>query len=565
LKPVSMFSCLCDPDTGRVQDALDSKEAELRLKRARAAQLGKSVKWDEDPTDAISVTEFESKYLNMLQTGDLILFSSPNCYQLQRLSKSRWNHVGIVYRRDGKNLVKRDVEESATAENPSELLLLEAVEGPSPTDFEGERRAGVDLGDLQKRIHAFFNAPTVNGEERYIGIRRYEIQDEKDKEAELTPAQLKALDETFDRYKDCAFETDKSALVAAVVDTNSNKYKSKEDDSKLFSSELVAYALMNMGIMKTENDGGEIASEYSPADFGCDADGKDLPLTRGTYDIEIFVRGPKTKKLSAEDCERVKARDVSASAANEGLESIAGSVPHWDLVLDGFWTYVQFKAPLNILKLWVMAVATVFVTGISFGFLLVNAVTGFANMIHEFGEKEEISIGSWIAAFNLGEHLNFQTIITSFLICLCLCLTTFACYACFLVPFGIGFILAACLYVTVLLHLMYVPMLTVFKKQSIVETFTKAREYTSGTLLSFGRNAFFFVVTVFCLALLALPMHFGALIFFPMLLVNVSSAYRQIATSRNEGDRFLIRQLGALGDAVKDIEAGKAPKHKEIS
>lgn len=64
----------------------------------------------------------------------------------------------------------------------------------------------------------------------------------------------------------------------------------KEGKDSVFCSELVAYVYQGIGLLKTPDEGGLIANEYSPCDFGSERNR--LHLTSGVLEKEVMFGFP---------------------------------------------------------------------------------------------------------------------------------------------------------------------------------------------------------------------------------------------------------------------------------
>lgn len=170
-----------------------------------------------------------------LDTGDLVLFGgkSPLCRRIQRLTRSRWSHVGM--------LVRVEVLDA--------VLLWEANAGADMTDLDtGHQAGGVRLISFSDWIRRY-------GEE--IVVRRLVV--------ERTPAMLSALAAFRTEMRGRPYEERRGELVRSVYDGPFGTNQ-KEDLSSVFCSELVAATYQRMGLLPRS----PVSSEYTPKDFSTD-------------------------------------------------------------------------------------------------------------------------------------------------------------------------------------------------------------------------------------------------------------------------------------------------------
>jgi len=183
-----------------------------------------------------------------LRTGDIVLFSGKGGISewIKFGSFSRWSHVGLVVQVDEWDMA----------------LLWESTTLSSIADLEsGEKRQGVQLVPLSARIAAYDGEAAV----RHIKLP-------------LTDIQRNALRDFREAMKGRAYEASKMQLVRSLFDQFGPE--NVTDLSSLFCSEMVAEALMRMGLL----DPSLPSNEYTPKDLSMDAK---VPLA--THGPEVMI------------------------------------------------------------------------------------------------------------------------------------------------------------------------------------------------------------------------------------------------------------------------------------
>lgn len=186
-----------------------------------------------------------------LDTGDLVLFSGRGLVSatIKLFSRSRWSHVGMVYR-----VVEHDL-----------VLLWESTTLTKLKDLDtGTARQGVQLVPLQQRLLSYPGEVAVR---RLEGPRRAE--------------HLARLQAFRAEVRGRPYETSKLTLLRAALDLGTPLGENHGDLSSLFCSELVIEAYRRAGWAHSQEGGSGVPSdEWEPADF--DHDGTiDVALTSG--------------------------------------------------------------------------------------------------------------------------------------------------------------------------------------------------------------------------------------------------------------------------------------------
>lgn len=194
---------------------------------------------------------------NKMKTGDIILFSGKGniSHGIKLVTNSKWSHVGMVLRLPESKAVF--LWESTTLSN-----LKDAIDGRS--------KKGVQLVLLSERVKAY------QGE---ISVRHL-------KNFELDKIGYLKLMKFRERVKNRPYEKDKLELIKSAYEGPLGH--NEEDLSSLFSSELVAEAYQQIGLL-LEEPKGIPSNEYTPKDF---AEKKGLVLQKGAAlgkEVEIFI------------------------------------------------------------------------------------------------------------------------------------------------------------------------------------------------------------------------------------------------------------------------------------
>lgn len=176
-----------------------------------------------------------------LETGDLILFSTPTSKKTKRWSNSPWTHVAMVYRPSPENPCGPTHD---PPEPKSPILIMEAL---------GEvYRTGMCLNNPHLRLDDYMKRyPSA-----LIAVRKLNVK--------RTPEMLKALEATWAKYKDVPYEKISKEKQLPVLGA---ACCFKPNDTSLFCSELIAYMYIGMGLLKPFEHGGKSPNRYAPSDF----------------------------------------------------------------------------------------------------------------------------------------------------------------------------------------------------------------------------------------------------------------------------------------------------------
>lgn len=184
-----------------------------------------------------------------LETGDLVLFSGNNPISslIKLMTRSKWSHVGMVYKLLG------------------DVFIWESTSMSNVPDNEGNYINGVQLTLLSNRIQKYDGNVTI---QRLLFDRE-----------EKTLKQLAAFRNLVKStpYEESIAELFKSAYDTPITRIGElfNFRDNEEDLSSLFCSELVAKALQVIDVLNNETP----ANEYVPKDFS--ASSLEFALTNG--------------------------------------------------------------------------------------------------------------------------------------------------------------------------------------------------------------------------------------------------------------------------------------------
>ena len=177
-----------------------------------------------------------------LRSGDIVLFSATGFISrmIRLVTRSKWSHVGVVYRPDPNGTVF--VYESTTM----------------------SKRRGVQTTDLKGRVMRY---------QGRIAIRTLEGVERTDKH-------YQAMDVVRDMMRGKDYERSFAELTRSVF--GKFGFYQKQDNSSQFCSELVANVLQGMALLRLRRT----PNSYTPADFA-----KQLDTSEGFYsDLYIVKR-----------------------------------------------------------------------------------------------------------------------------------------------------------------------------------------------------------------------------------------------------------------------------------
>tara|TARA_R110000787_G_scaffold170328_1_gene283021 strand:+ start:13947 stop:14585 length:639 start_codon:yes stop_codon:yes gene_type:complete len=187
---------------------------------------------------------------------DILLFSGEGLISkvIQRGTGSEWSHVGIV------------------VPNGDKLVLLESTTlSDLPSIDFGVPIKGVTRVDLDKRIAAYEGK-----------VAHRSIEGERPADANAT------LNLFLQKFNGRPYETNQIELISSALD-RTGLLTNQPDMSSVFCSELVAYLLNSVGILKITSS----ANEYTPADF---AEGGNAVLSGDRFQWgPTTVLGPRAK------------------------------------------------------------------------------------------------------------------------------------------------------------------------------------------------------------------------------------------------------------------------------
>lgn len=188
-----------------------------------------------------------------MDTGDLILFDGKGQVSsvIKHLTRSRWSHVGMVYRIPSHDLVL--LWESTSLSNLKDITT-------------GVARRGVQLVPLRERVR------TYPGK---VGWRKLNVP--------RTGPAMTALNSLRLEVSGRNYEESMIELIKAAYDGSFGR--NVEDLSSLFCSELVAEAYQRMRLL----DGTLPSNEYTPKDFSTETAMVDGALLQGTLDDEVLI------------------------------------------------------------------------------------------------------------------------------------------------------------------------------------------------------------------------------------------------------------------------------------
>lgn len=172
-----------------------------------------------------------------LKTGDIVLFSGKQAISaaIKWMSRSKWSHVGMVYRLE-------DL-----------ILLWESTMISDITDFDSnEAVRGVRLVVLSECVKQY---------DADIVVRHLKV--------DWTDKMNRALTAFRRKVRGRPYEKSKVELIKAAYDGWLGE--NREDLSSLFCSELIAETYQQVGLLPDVKDGGWPSNEYTPGDFASDA------------------------------------------------------------------------------------------------------------------------------------------------------------------------------------------------------------------------------------------------------------------------------------------------------
>jgi len=199
--------------------------------------------------------EWEKRYQDnreKLKTGDIVLFGGKGKISsiIKYLTRSKWSHVGIVYRPS------------------SDLVLLwESTNTDSIEDIEsGKARKGVQLIPLSTRIKEYDGIVSV----RFLSTT-------------ITGEMLHKLQTFRNEVRGRLYESSLLELIKSVYDGIWGA--NEEDLSSLFCSELVAESWQRMALLPEDSP----SNEFTPKDFG-EGGNIENSLLMGNLSEEVVIK-----------------------------------------------------------------------------------------------------------------------------------------------------------------------------------------------------------------------------------------------------------------------------------
>lgn len=200
-----------------------------------------------------------------LKTGDLILFSGDSFFSgvIQLATKSRWSHVGIIYRDESQDIV----------------FLFQSHSLKFKDVSSGRMKRGVQLNTFSSILSSYHKYDRAK-----VAVRHLNQPVTKEREQKFLNFRKSVEDRDY--------ESNELEILKAGWDGYFGKNK-EEDWSGFFCSELVAEAYQAMDILKSNESGSWPSNEYTPADFS-QKYSKYLDLNAGYgFGDEIFFFGDK--------------------------------------------------------------------------------------------------------------------------------------------------------------------------------------------------------------------------------------------------------------------------------
>jgi len=213
-------------------------------------QPGKSTAEKPDPAAVAAYAELRPQ----LATGDVVLFGGKSalCRRIQRLTGSRWSHVGMLFCDAGAD----------------DALLWEATSATDLKDLDtGRTGPGV-------RLTPFGAWVALYGER--IAVRRLAAERSAERMAALAAFRREMAGRPYEKHR---LELLRS-MGAGPLGRNAGP-----DLSSLFCSELVAAAFQSMGLLRDRPP----SNNYTPKDFSSDRRPRLRLLDGATLGPEIFL------------------------------------------------------------------------------------------------------------------------------------------------------------------------------------------------------------------------------------------------------------------------------------
>lgn len=167
---------------------------------------------------------------HLVKTGDIVLFSGSGFVSrlIKFATRSKWSHVGIIYRPDPDGTV----------------FIYESTTLSPIKNKKGSYTRGVQTVDFRSRLRTYKGS---------VAIRLLE--------SDLTNEQLLGMEAVRDEMRNKPYERSRAELAKSIL----GKWGiyQKADSSSQFCSELVAYCLQGMKVL-TKN---RSANSYTPADL----------------------------------------------------------------------------------------------------------------------------------------------------------------------------------------------------------------------------------------------------------------------------------------------------------
>lgn len=223
-------------------------------------------------------------YRKNIRPFDLVLFKGADGVSglIRQLSKWNQNLDGKVDTDDmfshAGMIVTSDILDDPRVK-PGKIYIWESTLSGRLTDgvknVDGKVKFGVQLRDFDKVMKGYDN----NKHTRIAVCSHKSIPN-------LTPMRKRLFTEFFKRVNGTGYDFNPRSLLSAAVPCFRQETTRKEDNSRLFCSELVAYTWINMGFLPYEVE----AKHVLPQDFiGDDADGMPCIVHEPSY-ITVFPK-----------------------------------------------------------------------------------------------------------------------------------------------------------------------------------------------------------------------------------------------------------------------------------
>lgn len=204
--------------------------------------------WAYQPEKAHPYTEFLEKIGPHVETGDLLLFATPDREGSEQkvATDSPWTHVAFLYKKNPPDNPSDSTDPTCPSDPSCPFLIMEAMP-----------RIGVALRNPKDRLQIYFHKHP----KAFMAFRKLNVT--------RTPAMLQAVEEMWIKQKDkpyvCSRKDQFDSACACC-----RWCRARPDDTGLFCSELVAYLYIAMGLMISYEKGGKPPSGYMPTHFSSD-------------------------------------------------------------------------------------------------------------------------------------------------------------------------------------------------------------------------------------------------------------------------------------------------------